>query len=81
MTSGLMSAGMLISSINGLMDTIKNPDTTGWQKFGQILTSVSMISLSLMGVFKGLKAIMGVVKGLTTGETIAKIANATATWA
>jgi hypothetical protein len=40
-----------------------------------------MISLSLMGVFKGLKAIMGVVKGLTTGETIAKIANATATWA
>lgn len=79
--SGLMSAGMLISSINGLMDTIKNPDTSGWEKFGSVLTSVSMIAFSLMGLFKGIKGLVAVTKTLFAQETVAKVANAMATFA
>lgn len=77
--SGLMSAGMLISSIKGLMDTISNPDTSGWEKFSSILMSVSMISISLMGTFKGIKAIIALTKSLFAQETVAKVANAIAT--
>ena len=55
--SSLMSAGMLISSISGLIDTLKSPDTSGWEKFGSILTSVSMAAMSLGGVMQGVLAI------------------------
>lgn len=79
--SSLMSAGMLISSITGLMDTLSNPDTTGWEKFGSILMSVSMVAFSLMGVFKGIKSIISLTKTLFSQETVAKIANAAATYA
>ena len=73
--SGLMSAGMLISSINGLMDTIANPDLSGWERFGQVLTSVSMIVFSLMGAWKGLTAIVSVAKTAFTTDTVAVLAN------
>jgi hypothetical protein len=50
MMSGLMSLGTVISSIDGLIDTIKDPDATGWERFGRVLTSVSMIAMSFGGV-------------------------------
>jgi hypothetical protein len=78
--SGLMSAGMLISSIDGLIDTLQDPDASGWEKFGRVLTSVSMVAMSLMGVFNLLKASVSILKTLTASETIAKIANAAATY-
>ena len=56
MTSSLMSVGMLMSSISGLMDTLEDPNTSGWEKFGSVLTSVSMIAMSLGGVLQGLSA-------------------------
>jgi hypothetical protein len=79
MSSGLMSLGMLVSSINGLMDTINDPDATPWERFGAILTSVSMIATSLGGTFKGLKATISLLQLTQDKETISKMANAAAT--
>ena len=80
--SGLMSMGMLISSISGLIDTIKDPDASGWEKFGRILTSVSMIGMSVMGTFTGLKAAYellssGIIKNtlITSANSIANSIN------
>ena len=74
--SGLMSAGMLVSSINGLMDTLSNPDLSGWEKFGMILTSVSMITFSLTGAWKGLTSVIEVGRRILTTDTAAVTANA-----
>jgi hypothetical protein len=77
-TSGLMSLGMAMSSIKGLMDTIKNPDASGWEKFAQVLTSVSMIMMSLTGVVNGFKAAKELLSLSTLKETGITILNAIA---
>lgn len=79
--SGLMSAGMLVSSFQGLMDAIKDPDISGWERFGRILTSVSMIGMSLMGTLTLIKTVIALTSRLTSQETGIKVANAIATWA
>jgi hypothetical protein len=79
MTSSLMSAGMLISSISGLVDTLEDPNTTGWEKFGSVLTSVSMIAMSLGGVFQGLTSTFALFKELSNKNVWATLANAAAT--
>jgi hypothetical protein len=48
---------MLLSSINGLIDTLQDPDTSGWEKFLAILSSVSMAAMSLISVMTSLKAL------------------------
>ena len=78
--SGIMSAGMLISSINGLINTIEDPDASGWEKFGSILTSVAMIAMSFSGTLKLLSASVEFCKAVFNKETLAKIANATASY-
>jgi hypothetical protein len=77
-TQGLSSMGMLISSFNSLMDTIKNPDSSGWEKFGAVLTSVSMIMMGLSGTWKGLVSLAKFSKEVINGETLARLANALA---
>ena len=79
MISGLMSLGMLVSSIQGLIDAIEDPDASGWEQFGRVLTSVAMIGMSLLGTFNLIKSSITLIKSLTSAETIAKIANAAAT--
>ena len=78
MTSGLMSLGMLLSSINSLIDTMKSPDTSGWEKFTSVLISTSMILMSMRGVGAGLIAMFKLFKDIIEKDTIASIANAIA---
>jgi hypothetical protein len=78
MTSSLMSLGMLMSSISGLMDTLEDPNTSGWEKFGQVLTSVSMIAMSFTGVMQGVAAGTKLVKDIFSAETKEKLLNAAA---
>ena len=78
MTSSLMSAGMLVSSINSMINMLEDPDSSGWEKFGAILTNVSMIATSVTGVFKGFGATMSLLKSLKDKDTIATIANTAA---
>lgn len=50
--AGAMSAmAMTISSINGMIDTLKDPDATGWQKFSAILMTVGMTVPMLTSAF------------------------------
>ena len=76
--SGAMAFGMIISSINGLIDTLKDPDSSGWEKFGSILTSVSMIAMSVMGVFTGLKAAYDLLSSGMLKNTFINVANSLA---
>ena len=76
--SGIMSAGMLISSIHGLINTLESPDASGWEKFGSVLTSVAMIAMSFSGVIKGLTAMVHFAQAALNKETLAKVANAVA---
>ena len=78
--SGIMSAGMLISSINGLMNTLEDPDASGWEKFGSVLTSVAMITMSFTGVIKGLTAVYKFATAALNKETLAKVANTLASY-
>ena len=78
MTSSLMSLGMLMSSISGLMDTLEDPNTSGWEKFGQVLTSVSMIAMSFTGIMQGVAAGAKLVKDIFSAETKEKLLNAAA---
>jgi hypothetical protein len=79
MMSGLMSVGMVLSSISGLMDTLEDPNTSGWEKFGSVLTSVSMIAMSVGGAFKGLTSTLALFKELSDKNIWATLANAAAT--
>jgi hypothetical protein len=80
-TSVLMSAGMLVSAFSGLMDTLSNPDMSGWEKFGAILTSVSMILMSMTSLVKNsIVAFKGITK-VINGDTINRLANAAAAYA
>ena len=78
MTSSLMSVGMLVSSISGLMNTIEDPDASGWEKFGSVLTSVSMIAMSFSGVIKGIQAGYELFNTGVLKNTAISIANALA---
>ena len=76
-TRGLMSFGTALSSLTGLYETFTNPDTSGWEKFLAILTSVSMISYGLVDGFKAFKEIGTIMNAIgarineNTGELIA----------
>lgn len=70
--STLMNIGMVMMQVSSLMDTLNNPDTSGWQKFTTILMTLGMIVPSLLMVFKSFSSVLKL-------ETVAKIANAAAT--
>jgi hypothetical protein len=72
---GISSLGMAISSFKGLMDTIEDPSTSGWEKFGAILTSVSMVLTSLGGVYKGFTDTVALGKEIFNKDNLVKIAN------
>jgi hypothetical protein len=67
---GISSLGMTISSIKGLMDTIKDPGTSNWEKFAMILTSISMIASSIGGTITGMKDAWKLIKDITNKQTI-----------
>ena len=79
--SGLMSAGSFVSSVKGLVDTLKAPDTSGWEKFGAILTSLSMAAGSLGNTLHGLGSAIDLVKSLSDTENKVKLKSILLSWA
>ena len=49
--SVLTAASSVLASFKGLMDTLNDPDISGWEKFITILSSVGMTTMSLMSIF------------------------------
>lgn len=74
--SGLISASAMISS---MFDTLSNPDTSGWEKFLSIFTTLTMVIPMLVSSIKAFTEIQWKSMGQTVKETIIKLANAAAT--
>lgn len=63
-----------ISMVNSAIDTLKDPDISGMQKLLTVVTTMSMVLPTII-------SLIGTLRKLFSSETIAKIANAAATWA
>ncbi|MBR6516155.1 MAG: hypothetical protein IKT40_04795 [Bacilli bacterium] len=65
--------------LGSVIDTIKDPDMTGWEKFVAILTSVSMAVPMVAMTITSLKTAFGGLTIEAIGNTAAQLANAAAT--
>ena len=68
------SVASAISMVNSAIDTLKDPDVSGMQKLLTVVTTMSMVLPTIV-------SLIGTLKKLFSAETVAKIANAAATWA
>ena len=67
-----MSAAMMINSLRGAINTLKDPDISGWEKFTSVLMSLGMTIPGLVSIWKSLKTVIN-------AETIAKVLNTAVT--
>ena len=67
------AAASAVSLLSGMIDTLNNPDVSGWEKFTTVLTTLSMLIPTLITLWSSLKTIIN-------AETLEKIKNAIATW-
>lgn len=75
--SSLSSFAMTLSSIRGVIDTINNPDLSGWEKFVAILGSVGMTITMSLSAMKQLHTALGAeatVLGVLNAQHAANIA-------
>lgn len=63
-----------ISMVSSAIDTLKDPDVSGMQKLVTVLSTMGMVLPTII-------SLIGTMKKLFSSETVAKIANAAATWA
>ena len=63
-----------ISMVNSAIDQLKDPDVSGMQKLVTVLSTMGMVLPTII-------SLIGTMKKLFSSETVAKIANAAATWA
>ena len=73
--TSLISAGSMVAS---MVDTLSNPDTSGWEKFLSIFTTMTMILPMVFSAMKELKSIQWESMALTIKDTAAKLGNAAA---
>lgn len=66
------SAAMAFQMLGSMIDTLKDPDVSGWEKFQSVLMTLGMTIPMLVSVWSTLKS-------LISAETVAKIANVAAT--
>lgn len=62
-----------ISMVGSAIDTLKDPDVSGMQKLVTVLSTMGMVLPTII-------SLIGTMKKLFSSETVAKIANAAATW-
>jgi hypothetical protein len=62
---------MLLSSIDGLIDALQDPDSSGWEKFLAILSSVSMVAMSLISIIGAIGTALVAFKLFKDKESIA----------
>ena len=68
--TGFVSA---LNMIGGMMDTLKDPDVSGWEKFTTVLMTLGMVIPTLVTAWNALKTVI-------SSETLVKVANTLATW-
>lgn len=84
--SALSSIGGIIRTISSTIDTLKDPDASGWVKFGAVISTVATVLMSMKTlsdgiqvVMKGYNGLVAIGTGLEIVNTAAKKANADAT--
>ena len=75
LANGLMSFGSAVSMLSSWIDTIKDPDMSGWDKTLQTITSLSMAIPMLVSGLKALKTGYTLLNTALTSETTAKSIN------
>ena len=68
------SAASAFNMLGGMINKLKDPDATGWEKFLTVMTTLGMVIPTLVSAW-------GTLKTLLSQETLVKIANTAATWA
>ena len=68
------NAALAFSMVGSALDTIQNPELSGWEKFVSVMGTLGVLLPTLIGLWKGLKTIINL-------DTVAKIANIAATLA
>ena len=68
-----MNAAMAINMLGSAFKTLKDPDVSGWEKFTTVLMTIGTLVPTLISLFNSFQSILA-------KETLAKIANAAATW-
>ena len=69
-----MSAASAITMLGSVVDTLNDPDMSGWQKFTAILTTMTMLIPTLITLWTSFKTLLG-------QETLVKLGNVAATLA
>ena len=73
--NGVMSLFSAINMLQGAINTLKNPDMSGWEKFLSIGMTIAMIIPMIVSAYQGLKVALS-ADTITTGvNTAAKILN------
>jgi hypothetical protein len=73
-----MSFASALQMMGGMVDTLKDPDVSGWDKFISVFSTLAMTIPMVISVFKGLKSIMEKDTIATGLNTVAKWINALA---
>ena len=73
--SSLSSVWGIVNTISGTIETLKDPETTGWEKFGAVLGAVSSVLMSVKTVSDGAAAVMSIINSLVAIGTGLEIAN------
>lgn len=69
---GISNLTMGLSSLTAIVDTISNPDLSGWEKFTSVLMSVSMAMGSFLPILKSAKALYSSLKLAVEAEAAAQ---------
>lgn len=78
LASACGSAIMALQSLKSIMETVSDPEATGWEKFSAVLMGFSMIIPSVISAFSGFgKVIQGINLAIEKG-TMAYVANGAA---
>jgi hypothetical protein len=59
--------------LGSITDTLSDPDTTGWEKFTQVLMTISMLIPTLTTMWSSLKTLMDSETGARIKATLATI--------
>jgi uncharacterized membrane protein YcjF (UPF0283 family) len=68
-----LSAASALSMLGSITDTLSDPDTTGWEKFTQVLMTISMLIPTLTTMWSSLKTLMDSETGARIKATLATI--------
>jgi hypothetical protein len=69
----MMSFVSIINSAKGALETLQNPDASGWEKFSSVLMSFGSVMMMSITMMDGLKKAFDLTTVKLKGLTLAKM--------